>query len=96
MFNATTLLADALGRHLAETYERIYGCREPEYGRLLDAAGKLVIEQIANSDALYHNSNHTAHATLVGEAVLRGTLAATACRADGLFVHFILACSRTT
>ena len=54
MFNATTLLSDALGRHLAETYQRIYGGRAPEYGRILDSAAKLVIEQIANSDALYH------------------------------------------
>jgi hypothetical protein len=34
MFNATVLLAEALGRHLAETYERRYGGRDPEYGRL--------------------------------------------------------------
>ena len=74
MFNATTLLADALGRHLAETYRRIFGGREPEYGRVLDSAGKLVIERIANSDALYHSTNHTALATLVGEAILRGRL----------------------
>jgi hypothetical protein len=74
MFNATTLLADELGRHLAESYRRIYGGREPEYGRILDSAGKLVIELIANSDALYHNTNHTALVTLVGEAILRGRL----------------------
>jgi hypothetical protein len=74
MFNPTTLLAEALGRHLAETYDRRYGGREPEYGRILESAGKLVIEWIANSDALYHNSNHTALAALVGEAILRGRL----------------------
>src|SRR5207245_2536010 len=43
MFNATTLLADALGQHLAQTYHRIYGGQDPEYGRILDGAGKLVI-----------------------------------------------------
>jgi hypothetical protein len=74
MFNATTLLADELGRHLADSYRRIYGGREPEYGRILDSAGKLAIELIANSDALYHNTNHTALVTLVGEAILRGRL----------------------
>src|SRR5262245_47798425 len=74
MFNATTLLADALGRHLAETYRRSFGGREPEFGRVLDSAGKLVIERIANSDALYHSTNHTALVTLVGEAILRGRL----------------------
>jgi len=90
MFNATTLLADALGRHLAETYRRIYGGREPEYGRVLDSAGKLVIEQLANSDALYHNANHTALATLVGEAILRGRMMRQPVEpAD--WVHFIVA-----
>jgi len=90
MFNATTLLADALGRHLAETYQRIYGNREPEYARLLDGAGKLVIEWIANSDALYHNTNHTALATLVGEAILHGRLLRQPVEPTD-WVHFILA-----
>ena len=90
MFNATTLLADALGHHLAETYHRIYGGQDPEFGRILDGAGKLVIERIANSDALYHNSNHTALVTLVGEAILRGRLLIRPVDpADWL--HFILA-----
>jgi hypothetical protein len=90
MFNATTLLADALGCHLAGTYERIYGGREPQYGRILDSAGKLVIERIANSDALYHNTNHTALVTLVGEAILRGRMMRQAVEpAD--WMHFILA-----
>ena len=74
MFNATTLLADALGRHHADAYRRIYGGEEPEFGRMLDSAAKLVIEWLANSDALYHNTNHTALVTLVGEAILRGRL----------------------
>jgi hypothetical protein len=90
MFNATTLLADALGRHLAETYQRIYGDQEPEYARLLDGAGKLVIEWIANSDALYHNTNHTALAILVGEAILHGRLLRQPVEPTD-WVHFILA-----
>ena len=74
MFNPTALVAEALGRHLADTYDRRFGGREPEYGRILESAGSLVIEWIANSDALYHNTNHTALSTLVGEAILRGRL----------------------
>jgi len=74
MFNPTSLVAEALGRHLADTYDRRYGGREPEYGRILESAGRLVIEWIANSDALYHSTNHTALSTLVGEAILRGRL----------------------
>lgn len=90
MFNATTLLADAFGRHLAETYLRIYGGAIPEYARILDSAGKLVMERISNSDALYHNANHTAQVTLVGEAILRGKLASRPV-APSDWLHFILA-----
>jgi len=74
MFTATTLLADSLGGHLADTYLRIYGGQEPQYARILDSASRLVIELIANSDALYHNINHTALVTLVGESIMRGRL----------------------
>jgi hypothetical protein len=74
MFTATSLVADALGRHLAETYLRIYGGEESRYARILESAGRLVIERIANSDALYHNTNHTTLVTLVGEAIMRGRL----------------------
>ena len=90
MLNATTPLAEALGRHLAETYERTYGGREPDYARLLESAGKLVIEWLANSDALYHSTNHTALAALVGEAILRGRLLKQSIEPSD-WVHFILA-----
>ena len=90
MFNATTLLAEALGRHIAETYDRRYEGREPEYGRLLESAGKLVIEWVANSDALYHSTNHTALATLVGESILRGRLLKQPLE-PGDWLHFTLA-----
>jgi hypothetical protein len=90
MLNVTTLLADALGRHLAETYERIYGGRNPEFGRILEGAGKLVIERIANSDALYHNISHTALVTQVGEDILRGRLL-TQPTEPADWLHFMLA-----
>jgi hypothetical protein len=72
MLNPTSLLADALGRNLAETYRRIYGDREPHIASGLDEAGRLVIERIANSDALYHDCEHTAMVTLCVQDILRG------------------------
>ena len=57
MLNPTGLLADALGRNLAETYRRIYGDQEPRMAHALDEAARLVIERIASSDALYHIAN---------------------------------------
>ena len=72
MLNPTSLLADALGRNLAETYRRIYGEREPQIAHALDEAARLVIERIAGSDALYHDCQHTALVTLCVQDILRG------------------------
>ena len=74
MLNPTSLLADALGRNLAETYRRIYGDREPHIASGLDEAARLVIERIASSDALYHDCEHTALVTLCVQDILRGRL----------------------
>jgi hypothetical protein len=72
MLNPTSLLADALGRNLAETYRRIYGDQEPKIAAGLDEAARLVIERIASSDALYHDCEHTALVTLCVQDILRG------------------------
>ena len=72
MLNPTSVLADALGRNLAETYRRIYGNQEPRIAAGLDEAARLVIERLANSDALYHTCEHTALVTLCVQDILRG------------------------
>ena len=72
MLNPTSLLADALGRNLAETYRRIYGDQEPHIAPSLDETARLVIDRIASSDALYHDCQHTALVTLCVQDILRG------------------------
>src|SRR3974390_1900127 len=72
MLNPTRLLADALGRNLAETYRRIYGDQEPRIASGLDEAARLVVERIASSDAPYHDCEHTALVTLCVQDILRG------------------------
>jgi len=72
MLNPTTLLADALGRNLSETFVRIYGDQDQRMAHALDEAARLVIERIAASDALYHNCEHTALVTLCAQDILRG------------------------
>jgi hypothetical protein len=72
MLSPTSLLADALGRNLAETYRRIFADREPHLCAGLDEAARLVIERIASSDALYHDCEHTALVTLCVQDILRG------------------------
>ena len=72
MLNMTSLLADALGRNLSETFRRIYGDQEQRLAHALDEAARLVIERIGSSDALYHDSEHTALVTLCVQDILRG------------------------
>jgi len=72
VLNPTVLLADALGRNLAEVYSRTFGSREPQYAAVLDEAARLVIERLAGSDALYHDTQHTALVALCLQDILRG------------------------
>ncbi|WP_336487064.1 metal-dependent phosphohydrolase [Methylobacterium nigriterrae] len=72
MLDATKLLANALGEHLALSYRRTFGSREPRFAEIIEEAGRLIIERIVGSDALYHDAYHTALVTLVAQDVLRG------------------------
>ena len=72
MFNPTEVLIDAFGAELRAGYRRMYGGLKPDYEDIICWAGGLSLENIANSDALYHNVEHTVLVTLVGQEILRG------------------------
>jgi hypothetical protein len=72
MLNTTTLVVDAVSHHLVRQYNRVFGHREPDFRIEIDAAVRLALERIAQSDALYHNVEHTVMVTLVGTEILRG------------------------
>ena len=68
----------------------MFGERQPGYQSILRGTAKLVIERIANSDALYHDSHHTLMVTLVGQAILKGRLLVHEVHADD-WLHFTIA-----
>jgi hypothetical protein len=72
VLNPTKILADALGNHLENFYVAMFGPEEPTYPGKLNLAARTVLEVIANSDALYHDVQHTMLVTLVGQEILRG------------------------
>lgn len=74
LFNPTAVVAAAFGDHLAETYMEYFGGRNPEYAAYLRGAAKLVLERLGNTDALYHDAEHTIMVTLVGQQIMRGRL----------------------
>ncbi|GKS69814.1 metal-dependent phosphohydrolase [Nitrosomonas sp. PY1] len=72
MLNLSILKIDALSDVLERNYREVFGPDEPIYATKLGLAAKLVLEMIANSDALYHDVDHTIMVTLVGQEILRG------------------------
>ncbi len=72
MFNPTELVIDAFVERLTTAYCRNYGTLESSNGSIIAWAGRMALEHFANSDAIYHNMEHTIMVTLVGQEILRG------------------------
>lgn len=72
MFNATELLIEDFVKKLKEGYRRTYGGLRSDYEEIIAWVGGMAMENIANSDALYHNVEHSILVTLVGQEILRG------------------------
>ena len=72
MFNANQIVINVFCRRLRKGYRAMYGGQKHDYEEILDWAGRMALETIATSDALYHNVEHTILVTLVGQEVLRG------------------------
>ncbi|MBD2041231.1 Npun_R2479 family HD domain-containing metalloprotein [Microcoleus sp. FACHB-672] len=72
MLNLTAILIDAFVPQLQAGYQRTYGAYKPDYADIIAWAGNMALENIDNSDALYHNVEHTILVTLVGQEILRG------------------------
>ena len=66
------LAADALGKFLGEYMQRRFGSSQTELVEMVPSIARIAIECIGNSDALYHNVEHTMLVTLAGHDILRG------------------------
>jgi hypothetical protein len=74
MLNPISIMADRLGDYLSELYLQYFAHRSPEYAAYMGGAARLVLERIGNSNALYHNIEHTIMVTLCGQQIIRGRL----------------------
>lgn len=72
MFNPTDILIQKFIEELRGAYTKTYGAMNKEYGEIIEWIGTMSLEIISNSDAMYHNVEHTIHVTLVGQEILRG------------------------
>jgi hypothetical protein len=85
------LAAKALGSFLAEQMNQRFGSTHGDLTELIPSAARLALECIGNSDALYHNVEHTMLVTLAGYDILKGRALLKRTAADD-FAHLILAC----
>jgi len=91
MFTIPELTANTLGSHLAERMRVRFGSTDAALIERVESAARLAIECIGNSDALYHNVEHTMLVTLVGYDILRGRQLLMETNASD-FAHLIFAC----
>jgi hypothetical protein len=85
------LAAKALGSFLAKQMSGRFGSTHADLTELIPSAARLALECIGNSDALYHNVEHTMLVTLAGYDIMKGRALLKPTDA-GDFAHVILAC----
>jgi hypothetical protein len=91
MMSMPAIVADELGRHLADDFRRLFGSAHQDEAERLDGIARIALECLGKSDALYHNVEHTFLVTLVGRDILRGRMLTE--RLEPLdYSHLIVAC----
>jgi len=85
------LAAEALGSHLAEQLNRRFGSTDARLTKFIPHLSRLALDCIGNSDALYHNVEHTMLVTLVGSEIMSGRARLMPTSAND-YAHVIAAC----
>jgi hypothetical protein len=91
MITVPELAAEALGSFLATDMKRRFGSSHARLAELVPSVARLALEGIGNSDALFHNVEHTMLVTLAGHDIMKGrALLAPTPPID--YAHLIVAC----
>ena len=72
MFSGRAILIDRFVGELVLGYQQMYSQLMPDFPGIIKWTGRMSMEIIANSDALYHDIEHSMMVTLVGQEILRG------------------------
>ena len=91
MMTLPELAVDALEEFLGAFVRRRFGSSEAQLAEIVPMAVRLAMECISNSDALYHNVEHTLLVTLAGHDIIRGRAVHNNVTATD-YTHVIIAC----
>jgi hypothetical protein len=72
MYNLQRVIIDEFSSMLEVDYRRTFGGQSPELGAAIAWAARLALENIGNTDLLYHNVEHTVMVASAGEQILIG------------------------
>jgi hypothetical protein len=85
------MAAEALGSYLHEHLSRRFASTHADLTELVPSIARLALECIGNSDALYHNVEHTMLVTLAGYDIIKGRALLMPTQPSD-FAHLIVAC----
>jgi hypothetical protein len=91
MMTLPELAADALEEFIGSFVRRRFGLTEARLAEIVPGVVRQALECIGNSDALYHNVEHTLLVTLAGHDILRGRAMNTNVTPTD-YAHVIIAC----
>src|SRR5271167_4454232 len=91
MITLPQLAAEALGSFLAADMKDRFGASNARLAEIIPFAARLTLECIGNSDALYHNIEHTMLITLAGHDIFKGRALLTH-STPAEYSNFIVAC----
>ncbi len=72
LFNYRYLMVERFSARLEEEFRKAYGSLDVEYAGFVSWLGRFALENISNSDMLYHDVEHTMLVTSVGQQILVG------------------------
>jgi len=85
------LASEALGSYLHDHLSRRFASTHADLTELIPSVARISLECIGNSDALYHNVEHTMLVTLVGYDIMRGRALLTPTYPSD-YAHLLVAC----
>src|SRR5271156_7076796 len=91
MITIPELVADALGSFLTSDTRSRFGASHARLAEVVPFAARLTLDCIGNSDALYHNIEHSMLVTLAGHDILMGRAMLRPTTPDD-YANFIMAC----
>ena len=91
MITVPELASEALGSYLFKHLGRRFHSTEAHLTELIPSIARLSLECIGNSDALYHNVEHTMLVTLVGYDIMKGRALLTHTMPSD-YSHLLVAC----